>query len=617
VTILSADQLITYISWAIFVLIFGVVTVQLFRRPSRAQLDIVLVFAAPVIIIAIAVASLVGFVAAQGASSLLAGATILALPYLLLRLVDDIAVVPLRLRRVVELLLFAAIASLWLLPFDRPLWVNSLLLLYIVGVLGYVIAASVRATMRARGVTRRRLSAMVAGSLFLVLNIVVGSLSLWFPSLAGVWRSLADVFGLAAGVGYFVGFAPPRWLRRAWQEPELRAFLGHAATLPRLPNTAAIVAALEQGAAASVGIPGASIGLWDNAAQVLHFGTGDRATELAADAEVPAARAFQLQQPLFSPNTSYAGTPFAGRSTATLASAVLAAPITAGARRLGVLVAYAPRAPVFADDDLALIRLLADQAAVILESRALIDEAARMHAREEATRLKEDFLSAAAHDLKTPLTTLVARAQLMERRAQREPSAPADLKSISLMIAEGQRLKRLVLDLLDAARVEQGRLVGPREPVDLAELARHACARLSAPRHPCIVESDGSYVGLYDRQRMEQLFDNLIENAIKYSPDGGPIRVSVRRDQAGLHLAVADQGIGIPADAIPDLFTRFHRGTNVDDRRFPGLGLGLFICKGIVEQHDGHISVQSQPGVGTTFHVTLPYVPVQADVYAA
>src|SRR5205085_12380280 len=107
---------------------------------------------------------------------------------------------------------------------------------------------------------------------------------------------------------------------------------------------------------------------------------------------------------------------------------------------------YAPRAPIFAEEDLSLLQLLADQAAVVLESRALIDEAARVQAREEVTRLKEDFLSAAAHDLKTPLTTLVAQTELLERKAMRAPNAPVDLAGLQKLKREAYRLKSLVLD---------------------------------------------------------------------------------------------------------------------------------------------------------------------------
>jgi signal transduction histidine kinase len=246
------------------------------------------------------------------------------------------------------------------------------------------------------------------------------------------------------------------------------------------------------------------------------------------------------------------------------------------------------------------------QAAVVLESRALIDEAARVRAREEVTRLKEDFLSAAAHDLKTPLTTLVAQAQLLERRAVRAPNAPADVEGIRRLVREAQRLKTLVLELLDAARAEQGRLVGQREDVDLVALVQEICARHTSPRHPCIVDGPRSVAGVYDPVRIMQLVENLVENAVKYSPEGGAVRVKVWREDGYNNLTVTDSGIGIPSEDLPHIFERFHRGTNVDDRRFAGMGLGLFICRGIAEQHGGRIWATRAPGGGSTFHVALP-----------
>jgi signal transduction histidine kinase len=288
-------------------------------------------------------------------------------------------------------------------------------------------------------------------------------------------------------------------------------------------------------------------------------------------------------------------------------NSVLAVPIIAGSQPLGVLSIYATRAPIFAEDDLKLAQLLADQAAVILESRALIDEAARVRAREEATRLKDDFLSAAAHDLKTPLTAVIAQAQLMERRARRDPSAPADIAGIERVIQDAQRLRRLVTELLDVSRVEQGKLLNRREQVDLVELARAACERMSSPTHTCTVEGDEHVVGNFDRVRMMQLIDNLLENAAKYSPDGGPIEVRVWHEGDEARLSVTDRGIGIPPDDLPRLFDRFHRGTNVDDRRFSGMGLGLFICRGIAEQHGGRLwATSSGEGMGSTFGVELP-----------
>ena len=102
------------------------------------------------------------------------------------------------------------------------------------------------------------------------------------------------------------------------------------------------------------------------------------------------------------------------------------------------------------------------------------------------------------------------------------------------------------------------------------------------------------------------MIENLIDNAVKYSPAGGDVRVRVWTENGEAHLTVSDEGIGIPNADLPAIFDRFQRGTNVDDRRFTGLGLGLYICRGIAEAHGGRLWALSQPGRGSTFHVVLP-----------
>jgi signal transduction histidine kinase len=317
-------------------------------------------------------------------------------------------------------------------------------------------------------------------------------------------------------------------------------------------------------------------------------------------------RAFETQHAHYYPDAAKAHPELASSYRAHGVRSLLVAPISAGGQRLGALEAYTDHQPVFNEDDLDLVRLLADQAAVILESRALMDEAARVRAHEEADRSKDDFISAAAHDLKTPLTTLVAQAQFLERRAETQPSAPADLSGIRRMVLEAKRLSTLVGELLDAARLEQGKLVGEREPVDLVALARDVVGRDGLQGRRVTVSAGEPVVGSYDVRRIAQVFENLVENAVKYSPEGTEVRIAVAQHDGHALIDVIDEGIGIPPDDVPHVFERFHRASNVDDRRFAGMGLGLFICNGIVEQHGGEIWVESRVGAGSTFHVSLP-----------
>ncbi|HEU5097748.1 MAG TPA: ATP-binding protein [Roseiflexaceae bacterium] len=612
---MSAEHLIQYLSWALFLLVCISVTVHAVRAPRRVTIDIALFFLVPAIIISTAIAAALGVVLPGRVTNALNSILLLSMGYLLLRLVFDFSDVPFWMMRGAELALalFAICVIVFVPPLPPVLIV--VMLAYLTGLLLYSALAFARESRRSSGVTRRRMQAAAVGSSLLVLVFVFTGLRAALPAADSVLLLLNDLSGLAAGVSYYLSFASPRWLRRAWQEPELRAFLGRAASLPRLLDINAIIGELERGAATSLGAPSARIGLYDAEAHRVYFPLGDPSYAMDPNEPIPAAQAFRYQRPAFSADVAREHPEYAALSRKWRLKAVLAAPISAGEKRLGVLVVHAPRAPIFAEDDLALVQLLADQAAVILENRTLIDEATRVRAREEATRLREDFLSAAAHDLKTPLTTLIAKAQLMERQAIRDPNGPADLAGLQLLVREGQRLKQIVLELLDAARAEQGNLVGERVAVDLVALAEEICARHSAAGHRCTVENRGPVIGMCDVFRITQLLENLTENAIKYSPFGSDILLKIWSDDDCIYLSVSDQGIGIPAHDLPHIFERFYRAANVDDRRFAGMGLGLFICRGIVEQHGGRIHASSRPGQGSTFHVELPLAPVMENMH--
>lgn len=627
--VMMVDTFFQFVAWALYLLIFVRVAYQATRHPTRANLDITLFFGAVAIIIAFATITSVTRLSQPQWLASASAILIMALPYLLLRLVSDFAAVSSLVSRLgaAGLLVSIGLLALWPGPPSVPLVL--FLVIYFVGLITLSSIAFVRHAGRTGGVTRRRLQAVGFGSAFLGLDIAVAGLAAAIPNHGAFWFTLGNVLGACSGVSYYLGFATPIWLRRAWQEPELRAFLGQAAQLPRLPDTRRIVQELERGAREILGAPGATILLWDSSSKVLRsvyrprpgIDVNSPPLSTTMEGEGYAIRGMWWEQ---EPNRFIVGKAFTERRAIFVedaaradpangalyrvfeASAILAAPIIAGEKPLGLMVVYAPRAPIFADSDLQLVQLLAEQAAVILESRSLIDEVARIQGREEATRLKEDFLSSAAHDLRTPLTGILSQAQLLRRRAELHPEAPASPGSLDRIISEARRLNNLVAELLDATRTERGRLVEARESVDLVEVAREVCGR-SWPRGlSCVLRSQDTVVGHFDPVRVRQLLGNLVENAVNFSPAGARVIVQVWREGGTARIAIRDQGIGIPPEDLPLVFERFHRGTNVDDRRFVGLGLGLFISRGIVEEHGGRIWAESVLSQGSSFHVALP-----------
>ena len=604
---MTALQLIQGLNNALFVLIFGLVLRHLYRQRSKTAVDVALFFGALAIAVLQApLLQLLGL-APTAVTSVVTSILVMALPYLMLQLLTDFTSVSLGVRAATLGGLIASVLVLVTLPAPLDAAATLFLIAYFAIVSLYTAIAFVRLARRSSGVTKRRTQAVAGGMGFLGLAVLVAAGSTIAPGSAGFVSGATQLLALVAAVSWLLGFATPPQLRRYWQEPELRAFLERASTLPRLPTTDAILRELEHGVGASFGAR-AAIGMYDGTRRILRFDNAQsaRLVEVPEDGGSLAARVFASQQATFFPDAERAHPEQAAAYRAAGVGPVLLAPITAGERRIGVLEAYAAHRPTFSADDLALVQLLADQAAVVLESRALIDEAARVQAQEEAAKLKEDFVSAAAHDLKTPLTTLLGQAQILELRFGRDPALAEHQPAIARIAREARRLSGLVEDLLDASRVEEGQLDVRREPIDVAEVVRHVAGRARTGHERIVVDATERLPGAFDRRRIEQLVDNLIENGLKYSGPDSPIEVRAWREDGAVHITVRDHGIGIPAADLTQVFERFRRGSNVDARRYAGIGLGLYICRGIAEEHGGRIWVDSTVGQGSTFHVLLP-----------
>jgi phosphoserine phosphatase RsbU/P len=241
---------------------------------------------------------------------------------------------------------------------------------------------------------------------------------------------------------------------------------------------------------------------------------------------------------------------------------------------------------------------------------------ARASAEAEASlRARDETLATISHDLRTPLTSIRGMAQLLQRRLTRGAAISTAELAERLGRIEDQTLlmARMIDDLLDVARIEAGRpLELRRERCDLVVLVRKTAAdvqRTTDQHRLTVTAEDAEIAGDFDTSRIERVVLNLLTNAVKYSPDGGEVALTVRRapSPAGDRavLTVRDAGIGIPPDDLPRIFERFYRASNVGDHA-RGTGLGLAGAQQIVVQHGGEITATSTPGAGTTFTVQLP-----------
>jgi signal transduction histidine kinase len=225
----------------------------------------------------------------------------------------------------------------------------------------------------------------------------------------------------------------------------------------------------------------------------------------------------------------------------------------------------------------------------------------------EADRVVDEFVALISHELRTPLTSIIGYLELTLDDATLTEEQRGYLDVVD---HNADRLLKLVDDLLFVAQLEAGELEVRASEVDLAAVARQAVAeaqpRAAANGIALTCDADAVVPVHANKRRLLQVLDNLVSNAIKFSPAGGDVRVSVSHPDGMARLEVADTGIGIAADDQQRLFERFFRTATVAEQHFPGTGLGLYIARAIVEAHGGTIAVSSEPGEGTSFSVELP-----------
>jgi signal transduction histidine kinase len=258
----------------------------------------------------------------------------------------------------------------------------------------------------------------------------------------------------------------------------------------------------------------------------------------------------------------------------------------------------------FTPEDRDFLQELADRAGLVIQNVRLLRQA------QEAVRLRDDFLSVASHELKTPLTPRSLKLEALVRVAEavEEPGLSKRLaRDVDVMRRQVRRLSDLISDLLDVARISGGRLKLRLEPVELSGLVREVASRfeLEAERAGgrLDVRAGEPIVGSWDRLRLEQVVTNLLSNAVKYGA-GKPVHLYVEAADGQARLRVWDEGIGVEPRHLARIFEKFERA--VSERHYGGLGLGLYITQQIIQALGGSISVESAPDQGASFTVLLP-----------
>ena len=226
----------------------------------------------------------------------------------------------------------------------------------------------------------------------------------------------------------------------------------------------------------------------------------------------------------------------------------------------------------------------------------------------ELDEMKSQLLSTVGHELRTPLASIKGFATtLLRQDVDWDEESRRDF--LGIIDEESDRLSELISNLLDMSRIEAGTLRIEPEPTDLVPIVQETVDefRYTTQIHDFQTELPGDLPNVHaDPRRVRQVMRNLVENAVKYSPDGGPIRVTARSVSEGVQTSVSDRGLGIEPQYLELIFERFYQVDSASTRQVGGSGLGLAICRAIVEAHNGRIWAESRPGVGSTFRFTLP-----------
>ena len=431
-------------------------------------------------------------------------------------------------------------------------------------------------------VEKARLRAISTGYAGLLLVVVFGTIA---GSLNGTLTILVDLFALTIVPVLYVAFFPPAWLRRIWRQPEEDEFRQALHDLLLYsPNRAALADRALGWAERLVG--GESAYVIDADGSILAargIGTGDAAL-MSARADVLKAGA--------------------DRHAPWRAGLTVVAPLDLSQGRGAIVIIAGRLSPMFGDDELSRLRQYAASITVGLDRVMMNSKIAALE------RAKTDFLNIASHELRGPMTVIKGYLTMLEAGALGD-LAPKARSVLPLLISKSDEVNWMIEQMIEASRLEEGRLALRRQRVDIVELTDSAIdgVKMLMSGHELKVDAPvESIEANVDPDRFQMVVRNLLSNAAKYSPSGTDITVDVRRDGDKACVSVGDEGVGITEEDQATLFTRFGRIETA--AHVQGTGLGLWLSREIARMHEGDLTVDSRLGAGSKFTFTVPLTPV-------
>ncbi|MBI1282440.1 MAG: hypothetical protein GC179_30215 [Anaerolineaceae bacterium] len=595
-----ATELLMQLTRIFFVTLAALTTYDFIRHRDRVRRDIALVFVSLSSTTIISV--FLSFTGLQLPWLLKIGQIgIISQPYLLLRLVAYFRAVPLAVRRAAFIgwILSSLVIIFVGTPIPPP--VTLPIILYFIVINGYSVFGFVRSAFSSEGVARHRLQFAAAGSALLVILFIIAGLRIALPTFWPDISAAVQILAMLTVLTYYLGFAPPRWLRQGWQFNELRNYLLQDISTLESQTALTVMASLRKAVMHAVGTDMVFVALWDQDSKKLVLEDIPQAAALKGfnlnDGIIK--EAWQKTRPTVIDNLAKLSENDAQIIQLLKAEMLFIVPIATDEGAVGVLLVFLEFGSLFVEDDLNLLAIFAQQTAILLENYRVLEQQRSysqvlehtVEMRTEALKRSNDelrqFAYVASHDLQEPLRMVVSYLQLIEERYISQLDSGAH-EFFAFATDGAKRMKSLIEALLAYSRVDTQ--LQNFTPVDFQKVLNDVRSVLSVAisESGAAITSDPLPNINANEAMIVQLFQNLLSNAIKYQKGTKPeIHISAEYQNNEWVFSVKDNGIGIEPHNLERIFVIFQRLHAQNE--YPGTGIGLAISKKVVEHHGGRI----------------------------